>query len=158
MMIAEPTLAISREKVCSFIAKTREVALTDAGNDPGIRSIADGEAAAEVLQFHSDSPTLEQLASFIETLTEDERIDLVVLAWLGRGDGTVGELKDLREEADYFHNNRAARYLLAKPMLLDHLIEGLAQLGCDCEVIYDDKRDQRASWERLFNLPGKARR
>ena len=39
----------------------------------------------------------------------------------------------LREEAAYLHNKHTAAYLLGKPMLGDHLEEGLAQFGISAE-------------------------
>ena len=36
-------------------------------------------------------------------------------------------------EATRLHNRRTAAYLLAKPMLADHLEEGLSLFGCSCE-------------------------
>ena len=81
----------------------------------------------------ADDPTQQELRSFIDALTEDEQIDLVALTWLGRGDGTIDEWDALRQEAARLHNNRTAAYLLGKPMLADHLEEGLSQFGCSCE-------------------------
>ena len=57
----------------------------------------------------------------------------MALTWLGRGDGTLSEWDDLREEAARLHNKRTAAYLLAKPMLGDHLEEGLSVFGVSCE-------------------------
>ena len=37
------------------------------------------------------------------------------------------------QEAARLHNNRTAAYLLGKPMLADHLEEGLSQFGYSCE-------------------------
>jgi hypothetical protein len=82
-----------------------------------------------VLEDHPDDPTQQELRTFINALTEDEQIDLVTLTWLGRGDGEVAEWDEMREEALRLHNNRTAQYLLGKPMLADHLEEGLSQLG-----------------------------
>jgi hypothetical protein len=53
--------------------------------------------------------------------------------WLGRGDGTVNDWDELREEAARLHNKRTAAYLLGKPMLGDHLEEALELLGLSCE-------------------------
>lgn len=62
-------------------------------------------------------------------MTEDEQIDLVALAWLGRGDGALDDWADLRAEAARAHNNRTAAYLLGMPLLGDYLEEGLSQFG-----------------------------
>ena len=133
MTVAAPTLSISLEKVCFFILKAREFDVKDVVTDPDSGSNPTDDAMLAVLEDHGDDPTYQELQSFIDALTEDEQIDLVALTWLGRGDGTIDEWDDLREEATRLHNKRTAAYLLGKPMLADHLEEGLAQFGRSCE-------------------------
>jgi hypothetical protein len=132
-MIESPTLSISPAKVCFFIAKAREFDVKDVVTDPGSSSNAADEGMLSVLEDHPDDPTYQELMAFISALSEDEQIDLVTLTWLGRGDGTIEDWDDLRAEASRAHNNRTASYLLGKPMLADHLEEGLAQFECSCE-------------------------
>lgn len=133
MTSAVPTLSISPEKVCFFIAKAREFDVKDVVTDPDSGSNATDDAMLAVLEDHADDPTEQELRSFIDALTEDEQIDLVALTWLGRGDGTIAEWDDLREEADRLHNRRTAAYLMGKPMLADHLEEGLSEFGFSFE-------------------------
>jgi hypothetical protein len=132
-MITAPTLAISPEKVCFFIIKAREFDAKDVVTEPNPGSNPIDDGMLGVLEDHTDDPTHQELRSFIDALTEDEQIDLVALTWLGRGDGTIDEWDALREEAARLHNRRTAAYLLAKPMLADHLEEGLSLFGCSCE-------------------------
>jgi len=66
-------------------------------------------------------------------LNEDEQIDLVALAWLGRGDGTIDDWAELRAEAARAHNKRTAAYLLGMPLLADHLDEALSQFDRSCD-------------------------
>jgi Protein of unknown function (DUF3775) len=125
-------------KVFFFITKAHQFDVKDGVSDPDSGSNAADDMMLDVLEDHADDPTLQELTlqeltSFINALTEDEQIDLVALTWLGRGDGTFSEWDDLREEADRLHNKRTAEYLLAKPMLGDHLEEGLAAFGVSCE-------------------------
>jgi hypothetical protein len=78
---------------------------------------------------------LEELTAFISSLTEDEQVDLVALAWLGRDDNTIEDWETLREEAQRAHRSRTthtADYLLGMPLLSDYLEEGLAQFGQSC--------------------------
>lgn len=132
-MITSPTLAISPEKVCYFIVKAREFDVKDVVTDPDSGSNPSDDAMIAVLEDHLDDPTFQELRSFIDGLTEDEQVDLVALTWLGRGDGTIDDWDDLRREANRLHNKRTAAYLLGKPMLADHLEEGLLQFDCSCE-------------------------
>ena len=56
----------------------------------------------------------------------------MALVWLGRGDGTLEDWADLRDEAQREHSNRTAADLLTEPLLSDHLEEGLSQFGFTC--------------------------
>jgi Protein of unknown function (DUF3775) len=132
MIDTAPALSISPDKVCFFIVKAREFDVKDVVTDPNFGSNPTDDAMLAmlaVLEDHDDDPTEQELTSFIDALTEDEQIDLVALTWLGRGDGTIEEWQDMREEAARLHNKRTAAYLLGKPMLADHLEEGLAEFG-----------------------------
>jgi hypothetical protein len=132
-MITAPTLSISPEKVCFIIVKAREFDVKDVVTEPDPASNATDDAMLSVLEDHRDDPTFQELRSFISVLTEDEQIDLVALTWLGRGDATLDDWDQLRSEAARLHNARTAAYLLGKPMLSDHLEEGLSQFECSCE-------------------------
>ena len=126
-------LTISPEKVCFVIVKAREFDVKDAvtEEDPGSNPTDDKETA--VLEDHEDDPVVEELSGFIDALTEDEQIDLVALAWLGRDDYAASDWDAVREEAAAAHNNRTASYLLGMPLLGDFLEEGLSLLGYSCE-------------------------
>jgi hypothetical protein len=127
------TLTISPEKVCFIIIKAKEFDAKDEVTkpDPGSNPSDDKEAA--VLEDHEDDPVLEELTSLINSLSEDEQIDLVALAWLGRSDYSAADWSTVREEAAGAHNERTASYLLGIPLLGDFLEEGLSVLGYSCE-------------------------
>jgi hypothetical protein len=128
-----PELSISPEKVCFVIIKAREFDAKDVVTDPdsGSNPADDGDAA--VLEDHGDDPVAEELTAFIDSLSEDEQVDLVSLAWLGRDEATAADWPATREEAARAHNNRTARYLMGMPMLGDLLEEGLSVLGHSCQ-------------------------
>ena len=128
-----PTLAISPEKVCFIIVKAREFDVKDVVTDPDPGSNAADDSMRAVLEDHGDDPVEEELTSFIEALSEDEQVDLVTLAWLGRDDNTIDNWDDLRAEAARAHNARTARYLLGMPLLADQLEEALSLFECSCE-------------------------
>jgi uncharacterized protein DUF3775 len=126
-------LTISPEKVFFVIVKAREFDAKDEVTDPDPGSNPSDDKDAAVLEDHSDDPVVEELTSLINSLSEDEQIDLVALAWLGRDDYTAEDWAEVRAEATRAHNNRTARYLLGIPLLGDFLEEGLSQLGYSCE-------------------------
>jgi Protein of unknown function (DUF3775) len=131
---AEPVeLEISPGKVCFVIIKAREFDAKDAVTEPDPGSNPSDDRMTAVLEDHKDDPVVEQLSSFIGALSEDEQIDLVALAWLGRGEYTADDWPKVREEAAAAHNKKTASYLLGTPMLGDFLEEGLALLGYSCE-------------------------
>jgi uncharacterized protein DUF3775 len=132
-MATTPTLSISPEKVCFIIVKAREFDVKDVVTDPDPGSNASDDAMRSVLEDHRDDPTLQELVSFINALSEDEQVDLVALTWLGRGDAELSDWDQLRAEAGRLHNARTAAYLLGKPMIADHLEEALSQFGRSCE-------------------------
>ena len=131
--MADPTLTISSESVCFIIVKAREFDVQDVVTDPDSGSNASDDKMATVLEAHADDLTQKELVAFINALSEEEQTDLVALLWLGRGDGTMDDWNDLRDEAQRQHNNRTAAYLMGEPLLSDHLEEGLSQFGFTCE-------------------------
>jgi hypothetical protein len=127
-------LEIAIQKVCFIIIKAREFDVKDAVTEPDPGSNPSDDKMAAVLEDHVDDPVVEELTSLINELTEDEQIDLVALAWLGRDDYTADDWPSVREEAARAHNKNTANYLLGMPLLGDYLEEGLALLGHSCEA------------------------
>ena len=127
-----PDLSISSEKVCYIIVKAREFDAKDVVTDPDDGSNPTDDGMVSVLEDHRDDPVVQEIAAAIFAMTEDERVDLVTLTWLGRGDGSLEDWDELRAEAQRAHNNRTASYLLGIPLLPDYLEEGLAQFGHSC--------------------------
>jgi hypothetical protein len=137
-----PSLAISPEKVCFVIIKAREFDVKDVVTEPDIASNPSDDKMIAVLEDHGDDPVVQELTSFISDLSEDEQIDLVTLAWLGRDDNTIEDWPALREEAARAHSTRTrhtANYLLGTPLLSDQLEEGLSLFGHSCEDFEIDR-------------------
>ena len=128
-----PELSISEDKLCFIIAKAREFDVKDVVTDVGDSSNATDDAMISVLEDHRDDPVVQEIRSVIFAMSEDEQIDLVALAWLGRGDGTIDDWDELRAEAARAHNKRTASYLLGIPLLADYLEDGMSQFGMSCE-------------------------
>jgi hypothetical protein len=129
----EPALTVSPEKVAFIIMKAREFDVKDGVTEPNPGSNPSDDHAAAVLEDHEDDPVVEELTSLINSLSEDEQIDLVALTWLGRDDYTVNDWLAVRAEAERAHNARTVQYLLGMPLLGDFLEEGLSMLGYSCE-------------------------
>src|SRR5262249_16932046 len=110
-------LSISPEKVCYIIAKARQFDAKHRVTDPHDSSNPPAHARVAGLEGPRDDPVVQEIAAAIFAMTEDEQIDLVTLAWLGRGDGSLEDWDELRAEAARAHNKRTASYLLGMPLL-----------------------------------------
>jgi len=126
-------LGINPDKVCHVIVKAREFDAKEGVSDPDSGSNASDDRMADILEDFRDDATLRELMAFIRGLNEEEQINLVALAWLGRGTYDKSEWKAALEEARAAHNKRTAEYLIGMPMLGDFLEEGLAAFGKSCE-------------------------
>lgn len=126
-------LSISTDKVCYIITKAREfdVKVAPLETDPGSNPSDDNESV--VLGDYKDDPTLAELRAAIDDLNDDETVDLIALAWVGRGDYGREGWPEARSLAQERHKRHSANYLLGIPNLGDCLEEGLATIGHSCE-------------------------
>ena len=126
---------IEPSKVCFIIIKAREfdAKVDPVEPDPGSNEADDGER--EILEDYADDPTLEELNGAIDALNDDELIDLVALAWVGRGDFARDEWAQARLLARDSRGGPTAAYLIGMPALGDYLEEGLAELGYNCSDV-----------------------
>ena len=77
-------LNVSAEKVCYIIVKAREfdAKVEPVEPNPGSNPVDTDER--EILEDYADDPTQTELRAAIDTLNDDEVIDLIALAWTGR--------------------------------------------------------------------------
>jgi hypothetical protein len=124
---------INPEKVCFLITKARVFDVKEGEVDPGESSNPSDEGFRLVLGGFRGDPVGEELRSFIDSLDEDEQVDLVALAWTGRGDFDAAQWKEAVGLARSRRSGSTAEYLLGIPLLGDYLEEGLAAFGLSCE-------------------------
>jgi len=80
----ESPLTISPENVCFIIIKAREFDAKDEVTEPDPGSNPSDDKEIAVLEEHANDPVVQEIASLINSLSEDEQIDLVTLAgWDG---------------------------------------------------------------------------
>lgn len=129
---ALPELSIQVEQVCFIVVKAREFDAKDVQTIPDSGSNAADDQMYSILEDNPDDPVAEELTSFISDLNVDEQVDLVALAWLGRGDGGIADWAELRAEAARAHNDQTASYLIGMPLLPDFLEEALSLFDMSC--------------------------
>ncbi len=155
---AIPELNIATDKVAFIIVKAREFDVKEADSDPDSGSNAADDGETDVLEDKADDPVRQELVSYINGLNIDEQIELVALAWLGRGTYDIEEWRDALSTARSEHNKRTAQYLLGLPILGDYLEEGLAAFGKSIVDEDDETEGVDDENEPLGNTPDKPRR
>ncbi len=128
-------LGIAVEKVGYIVAKAREFDVKVACQDVGPNRYPDPDDAdyRDILEDYANDPTKAELYDAIDVLNDDEKVNLVALYWMGRGDYIADEWTDALAQARDRHNDRTADYLTGSPMLGDHLEEGLIKFGYTVE-------------------------
>ena len=112
-------LAYIVEKAREFDAETAPVD-SDSGSNP-----SDDKDVA-ILEATSDNPTGQELAAALDTLDDDQKIEILALMWLGRGDFDRTEWRQALAQARATRDLRVTDYLLGTPLLGDYLEEALA--------------------------------
>jgi len=124
-----PELQIEPQKVGWLILKARAF---DAKVAPSIDAAdASDDDEAELLDNRANDPDAAEIVGFVRGLNEDEEIDLIALAWVGRGTYDIEDWQEARRTAREERSSRTERYLLGMPMLADYLAEGLEAFGLD---------------------------
>ena len=132
-------LGIATDTVCFVIVKARQFDVKEGDADPDSGSDAIDDGFTDVLEDKPDDPVYRELIAYINGLDIEEQLNLVALAWLGRGTYDKSEWQEALKVARQEHNNRTAQYLLGLPLLGDYLEEGLSQFGRSCS----DETDTR---------------
>lgn len=120
---------VSVDKVYFIIVNARgyDAKVPPVEPEPGSNPIEDD--SREIIEDYSGDASAEVLRASIDQLTDEEVIDLIALAWVGRGDFDRTTFGDARELATERHKAHSGRYLMGMPLLGDYLEEGLSELG-----------------------------
>ena len=126
-------LTNSLEKLAYIIIKAREYDAEVPSTDPDSGSNPADDADLDVLEDTPENPTYQELTDAISSLSDLERVELLALMWLGRGDYSKDEWRDALVQARQIHDEKETDYLVGTPLLADYLEEGLSQLGYSIE-------------------------
>ncbi len=124
-------LQIAVEKVCDLIINSLALNATTEDDGGDFSEVPDIDDDIEFAPPPEDGYL--DLKRIIDKLNEEERLNLVALAWVGRGTFSLEEWDDALEEASNLDNAHISAYLVNMPQLGEYLEEGLAELGYSSE-------------------------
>jgi hypothetical protein len=124
---------IRQETLCSLITLAREFQAKEEVCIPDDQDSPSEDWALQMLADHGDDYNVGEFRGIIGDFSERQRAELVALLWLGRGDYSVEEWEEAVDEALGDYSMRAATYVLAHPMVSDHLQEAMIALDMPCE-------------------------
>lgn len=127
-----PAPEVNTDKVCFLIAKARELEAEDVSLEPDDSNPTD-DRSAYILTGGAYNTISAELTAFINALDEDEKAELVALAWIGRGDYGARELRAAAAEAKSRKEIETSIYLLGIPLLSDYLEAALDEFGMSCD-------------------------
>ena len=133
----EPELTLDADTVFYILLKAREFDAKGEEVDSDSGSNPSDDNDIDVLESRPDDAVEEELTSAIGPLNEDQKLDLIALAWIGRGDFGFDEWAEAREGAREVDPPQTARYLLEMPALSDYLEAALSELGFSLEDYLD---------------------
>ena len=135
---AAESLGVSEQDLAFIVVKAKAFNAQSGIDDPDSGSNPTDDRAIDVLEGARGDATRAELAGAINGLTEEARLALVALAWIGRGDFEPAEWNDALTLAQQRREGPAARYLIDMPLLGDYLEDAAAQMGHNLsDVEYD---------------------
>lgn len=132
-MAYKNVLNINPDIVCAIISKAKEFQAKEGVSFD--ENIANSEYETDPLQIladHNDDLTYQEVANAINNLEPDQKIDLLALMYIGRGDFSANEWSLAHKEAKNNLQPNLTKYLLTKPAIAEFLEKGLEILGYSC--------------------------
>jgi hypothetical protein len=133
-MLTTDVLNINPKVVCFIIDKAKEFQAKEGVTfDEEIPNSEYDYDITQILVDHPDDLSYPEVKQIIEDLDEFQKVDLLALMYLGRGDFSENDWSGAHKEA---RNNLAPNltgYLFSKPAIADYLERGLESLSYSCD-------------------------
>lgn len=127
-------MELSERKIAYIVVRARELeAKVGRWDGPG-----DSADADTILENRDSDLTDDELVAFIDDLNEDEKAELVALAWVGRDTFGPEDWDEALQTARDEKVTKTSHYLLGMPVLADYLESGAEAMGMDIEDDIDD--------------------
>lgn len=131
-------LGINPEKVRHVAQEARFFDASEGLSEPDASATEADGAMDAGLEGARTNATDQEMMEFIRSLDQEEQINLVAIAWVGRGTYYADQWDEALAEATRANNKRTAEYLTSLPKLGDYLEEGLAALEEAGQVDLED--------------------
>ena len=132
-MLNTNVLNINPETVCFIIAKAKEFqakeGVTFEEEAPNSEYEYDMQ---QILADHPDDLSYTEVKQTIEDLNIDEKVDLLSLMYIGRGDFVEKDWSSAHKEARNNLPPDLTAHLFSKPTIAYYLEKGLESLGYSC--------------------------
>jgi len=128
-----PTLDVNPDDIFRLAQLAREFHAQDAVAIPDEPSSPLDRWVIDTLGGHVGDSALEEFRNIISDFDRDQQVQAVAVMWLGRGDYDLDEWESVLQDAGDAWTPWTADYLMAHPMLADHLTDGLYLLGHRCD-------------------------
>jgi DNA-directed RNA polymerase specialized sigma24 family protein len=123
--------------ICRIIIRARELEApkpTIAPDDVDDLDVSE-EDEFDALESETDETVEDELRTAIEDLADDQQIELLALAMVGRGTYDASEWEDALDAANDPNGESPADQLLDMPTLAEYLDAGLAAFDLSCDGI-----------------------
>jgi hypothetical protein len=129
-------LNLNPETVCFIITKAKQFQAKEEVVITEVPYSASDDWARQVLANHIEDACVREVKATVRDLEPDQQAELLALMWLGRGDYLTEEWTQAQDDAAQALADITdpGAYLLSHPMAADYLMEGLDQLGIECEA------------------------
>ncbi|HVH80958.1 MAG TPA: DUF3775 domain-containing protein [Stellaceae bacterium] len=125
------------EQLAFIIKKAREFDAETAPGDTETGSNPSDDRDVSILEDTADNPTEEELRGALGALNETQRIEVLALMFVGRGDFDRAEWREALVQAHDAHDGSEIDYLVGTPLLADYLEAGLDALGYSLSDLED---------------------
>jgi len=129
------------ETLCRIILRAKEMEAQVPASDPDQSPDDvddyddDGNQTLSVLEDELNDGIEEELRAILEDLAEDQVVETLALAWVGRGSYEAGEWDDAFADASENDPESAVDEMLDMPLLAAYLETGLAAFDYSCDGI-----------------------
>jgi hypothetical protein len=125
-------LTTGLETICRIILRAREYEALVPETDPDEGSNASDDGEVDALEDDGENPSETELRAIVDDLADDEQVEVIALALVGRGDFEAAEWAEALEAATD-EVDAAADWMLEQPTFSTDLEAGLAAFDLSCD-------------------------